>query len=582
MMPRFAHVAIASHPMRAVLATLVACTALSACTAQSPIEPADLVLTNANIVTMSAGQPRAEAIAISGDRIVAVGAASDLADYVGASTRTIDLDGKTLVPGLIDAHVHFLGVGSRLLQLDARDATDKAAIVEMVARRVAAAAPGEWITGRGWDQNNWPVKEFPTKADLDAVSPDHPVYLGRVDGHAGWVNSRALALADITRTTADPPGGQIIREATGEPTGTLIDNAFRLVTRLIPPMSDTQRRRAAELAVQEALASGLTGVHEAGGTRADIELYGDMMAAGQFDLRITEFLRWPTNEQELPHTYEALDYYLAQGPQIGLHDNRLTIRGIKMSVDGALGSRGAAFLEPYADDPNNTGIFRLTPDEVYETIRRGLTAGFQVTTHAIGDAANRMVLDAMARAIQETGVTDHRLRIEHAQILHADDVPRFAQLGIIPSMQPTHATTDMKWAVDRVGEARTRYAYAWRSLLDSGVRIAGGSDAPVERVQPLPGIYAAVTRQDHAGGPEGGWHPEQRVTREEALRMFTIDAAYSVFEDDLKGSLEVGKLADMVVLSKDIMSIPAPDILDTDVLTTILGGRIVYERNSGS
>ena len=558
----------------ALLATLV----LAACGPQGPAEPADLVLTNGHIVTVNAAQPTAEAIAVRGDRIQVVGSAEEVAAYVGEATRTIDLEGKTLVPGMIDAHVHFLGVGSRLLSLDARDATSKAEVVQMVADRVANAAPGEWVTGRGWDQNNWPVKEFPTAADLDAVAPDNPVYLGRVDGHAGWVNSRALALAEITAETPDPAGGQIIRDANGAPSGTLIDNAFRIVSRLVPPMSDDQRRRAVGLAIQEALSSGLTGVHEAGGRRADIELYEEMMRAGEFDLRIYEFLRWPTNEQEQPHTYEMLDYYLEQGPQVGLHDNRLTIRGIKMSVDGALGSRGAAFLEPYSDDPGNTGVFRLTEDEVFETILRGLNAGFQVTTHAIGDAANRMVLDAMEKAIAESGATDHRLRIEHAQILHADDVPRFARLGIIPSMQPTHGTTDMKWAADRVGEARTEYAYAWRSLLDSGVRIAGGSDAPVERVQPLPGIYAAVTRQDQAGWPDGGWHPEQRVTREEALRMFTLDAAYSVFEDDIKGSLEVGKLADMVVLSKDIMSVPAAEILDTEVLTTILGGQVVYEK----
>jgi predicted amidohydrolase YtcJ len=345
-------------------------------------------------------------------------------------------------------------------------------------------------------------------------------------------------------------------------------------------MSREQQKRSIELAIEECQASGLTGVHEAGGSRETIELYEELMKAGEFDLRIAEFIRWPVSEQEHPHTYESLDYFLEKGPQIGLHDNRLTIRGIKMSLDGALGSRGAAFLEPYADDPGNTGVLRLTEEEVYETIMRGLNAGFQTAVHAIGDRANRMALDTMERALKESGATDARLRIEHSQVLHPDDVPRFAELGIIPSMQPTHCTTDMKWIEDRVGKERCQYAYAWRTMLDAGLRIPGGSDAPVEPVQPLPGIYSAVTRQDFEGWPEGGWHPEQRVSREEALRMFTIDAAYSVFEEDIKGSITPGKLADIVVLSKDIMTIPAPEILETEVLMTIFGGKVVFEKGS--
>ena len=553
--------------------------ALAACQAP-PGEQADLVLHNANVVTMDRNAPEAEAIAVAGDRILAVGTDGAIRRYIGSETEVINLEGTTVIPGLIDSHVHFIGLGNRLLQLDARNVTDKAEIIERVAAHAAQAAPGEWIQGRGWDQNRWTVKEFPTKEELDGVSPDNPVYLRRVDGHAAWVNSRALEIGGITKDTPDPDGGQIIRYASGEPAGTLVDNAFRLVSQHIPPIGKEQKRRAIGLAIEECLSSGLTGVHEAGGFREDIELYAEMMEADEFDLRIYDFLRWPIDEQKLPHTYDALDYYLEQGPRIGLHDHRLTIRGIKMSVDGALGSRGAAFLEPYDDDPDNQGIFRLSEDEVYETIRRGIEAGFQVTTHAIGDRANRMVLDAMERALAETGAEDARLRIEHAQILHPDDVPRFAELGVIPSMQPTHCTTDMNWAATRIGEGRTRYAYAWRSLLDSGVRIAGGSDAPVEPVQPLPGIYAAITRRDlETGWPgEEGWHPEEKVTRAEALRMFTLDAAYAAFEEDLKGSLEPGKLADIVVLSKDIMTIPAEEILTTEVLMTFLGGKMVYEK----
>ena len=548
----------------------------AACGPSVPENPADVVLTGGDIVTMADGAPAAQAIAVVGDRIAAVGSDAEIEALVGPETQVIRLDGKTVVPGMIDAHVHFTNLGRQRQILNARGMS-KEEIVAEVGRRAAASPPGDWIEGRGWDQNTWQVREFPAKADLDGVSPDNPVFLKRIDGHAAWVNSAALMAASITRDTLDPAGGQIIRDAAGDPTGTLIDNGFRLAEREILPPSRAQRRQAVQLAIEEALASGLTGVHEAGGSREEIEVYLEMLDDDDFDFRLYEFVRWPANEAEQQHTYDELDYFLEQGPQVGLYDNRLTIRGIKMSIDGAMGSRGAALLEPYADDPGNTGLFRLSEDEIYDTILRGLEAGFQTATHAIGDAANRVVLDAFERAIEESGVEDHRLRIEHAQILHPDDVGRFAELGVLPSMQPTHATSDMHWVVDRVGEQRTTFAYAWRTLLDSGVRMPGGSDAPVESVRPLWGIYSAVTRQDHDPGDAAPWHPEQLVTREEALRMFTIGAAYGAFEEDLKGSLEVGKLADMVVLSRDIMTIAAPEILETAVLTTILGGRIVYE-----
>lgn len=555
---------------------LALCWILSPGCRTAPRETADLVLVGGHIVTMDRSNPEAAAVAVKGDRILTVGSDDEIRAKVGPATRVIELEGRTVVPGMIDAHTHFLSIGVRHLQIDAGGST-KEEILAKVAAKAAESEPGEWIQGRGWDQNNWPVKAFPRRGDLDRVSPDNPVYLSRVDGHAAWVNSRALKIAGIDRSTPDPDGGRILRDARGEPTGTLVDNAFRLVSAHIPPMSKAQRKQAVLNAVQECLASGLTGVHEAGGTRGDIELYKEMLEAGDIDFRIYEYVRWPEDEQKLPHTYASLDYFLTQGPQIGLYRNRLTIRGIKMSLDGALGSRGAAFLEPYADDPGNRGVLRLTEDEVCATILRGLKAGFQTAVHAIGDRANRIALNAMERALKEARVPDARLRIEHAQVLDPADVPRFASLGIIPSMQPTHCTSDMRWIADRIGESRCSFAYAWRSLLDSGVRIPGGSDAPVESVAPLPGIYAAVTRQDRAGRPAGGWHPEQRASREEALRMFTIDAAYAAFEEDVKGSLAAGKLADMVVLSKNIMTIPAPEILDTKVEMTILGGKVVYE-----
>jgi predicted amidohydrolase YtcJ len=543
-----------------------------------PGESPDLVLAGGNVVTMDGARPRAQAVAVKADRIVAVGSDAELRRSAGAATRIVELAGRTVVPGMIDAHTHFLSIGARRMQIDASTAKDKSEIVRMVAERAAQAKPGEWIVGRGWDQNNWPGKAFPTRADLDAAAGGHPVYLGRVDGHAAWVNSTALAIAGIRKNTPDPAGGQIIRDRTGEPTGVLVDNAFRIVSQHVPPLTKEQRKQAVRYAIEECLAAGLTGVHEAGGVREDIELYEEMMKAGEFDLRIYEFVRWPVDEQQLPHSYESLDYYLAKGPQAGLYDNRLTIRGIKMSLDGALGSRGAAFLEPYADDPGNRGVLRLTESEVHDTIVRGLKAGFQIAVHAIGDRANRIVLDVMERALRESHAADARLRVEHAQVLDPADLPRFAKLGIIPSMQPTHCTTDMHWISDRIGDQRSRLAYAWRSLLDTGVRIPGGSDAPVESVAPLPGIYAAVTRRDRAGWPEGGWHPEQTLRIDEALRMFTIDAAYAAFEENIKGSISPGKLADLAVLSRDITAIPAPEILNTSVDMTILGGRIVFQR----
>ncbi len=577
-MPLFVHLRRLPAACLGLSLLLFAATVTVGCGGSAPPgEVADLVLMGGNIVTMDDLQPAAEALAIRGDRILAVGSVEDIGKLIGNETETIDLDGLTVVPGMIDSHSHLVNVGRALLQLDGRGHS-KEEIVEMVAARVADSSPGEWILGMGWDHTLWEVKEFPTKGDLDAVSPVNPVFLQRIDEHGGWANSAALAAAGVTRETPDPHGGYFVREQNGEPTGMLIDNAYRMVAGSAPPLTKDQRMRAVELGIQECLAAGLTGIHDLGGFREDIELFEEMMKEDRFDFRIYEFVRWPVDEHQLPHTYETLDYYLEQGPQVGLYDNRLTIRGIKLTADGALGSRSAALLEPYTDDPDNRGLFRLTEEEVRQTLVRGLRAGFHTGIHCIGDRGNRMSLDAMEQALQEVPTEDHRLRIEHAQILHPDDVPRFAELGIIPTMQPTHATSDMRWAKERLGPERLEYAYAWRTLLDTGVRIPGGSDAPVESVRPLLGIYAAVTRQDKDGWPEGGWYPEQLLSREEALRMYTLDAAYGAFEEDLKGSLEAGKLADIVVLSRDIMTIPAPEILETEILMTLLGGKVVFKK----
>ena len=545
---------------------------MSAWTSPRAQERADLVLRGGKIVTMNPKQPQAEAIAIVGRRIARVGSDREIEEMIGPHTRVIELRGRLVVPGFIESHGHLLGLGQSRLILDLRGTRSAEEVAERVARKVREAKPGEWILGRGWDQNEWPRKDFPTHEVLDRVAPQHPVYLTRVDGHAAWVNRRALELAGITQEPADPPGGRLIRDAEGRPTGVLIDRAMNLVARLIPPRNREENKRALLLAIEECLRSGITSFHDAGASREAIELYKELLREGALRLRL--YVMISGRDEAL------LREYLERGPEIGLGEHHLTIRAIKLVADGALGSRGAALLEPYADEPTQSGLLILSEEEIYQIARRALAAGFQVNTHAIGDRANRIVLNAYERAFREfPNVRDPRFRIEHAQILDEADIPRFARLGVIASMQAIHATSDMPWVPARLGEARTREgAYVWRKLLQSGARIANGSDAPVEPLNPLLGFYAAITRQDERGNPPGGWFPDQRMTREEALRSFTLDAAYAAFEEHLRGSLEPGKLADLVVLSKDIMTIPPAEILRTEVDLTLVDGRIVYER----
>jgi hypothetical protein len=537
-------------------------------------EAADVVLRNGQIVTMNAAQPQAQAIAIGGDKIAVIGSDEDIRKPMGESTRVIDLEGKLVIPGLIESHGHLLGLGQAKLALDLVGTTSEQQIAQMVKDRAAQAKSGEWILGRGWDQNDWAEKRFPTFRSITAAAPNHPVYLTRIDGHAGWANQQAMELVGLTKETRDPPGGRIIRDEQGHPTGVLIDRAQGLVTSKIPPPSRDQQKQALILALQECVASGLTSFHDAGTSRQVIDLYKELLKENKLALRL--YVMLAGGDQEL------LKDYFARGPEIGLGDQRLTIRAIKLVADGALGSRGAALLDEYADDPGNKGLLILSEDQIFQVADQALARGFQVCTHAIGDRANRVVLDAYERAFkQHPQVKDPRFRDEHAQILDEADIPRFARLGVIASMQATHCTSDMPWAPDRIGQARAQEgAYVWQKLLRSGARIANGSDAPVESVNPLWGFYAAVTRQDHHGQPSGGWYPDQRMTRQEALRSFTLDAAYAAFEENIKGSLEKGKLADMVVLSKDIMTIPASEILQTRVVMTIVGGRIIYEQNT--
>jgi predicted amidohydrolase YtcJ len=530
----------------------------------------DAIYHNGVVYTVDADFSIAEAIAVRDGRIAAIGTSDDLLESNTADTKLIDLQGRTVVPGLIDAHGHMLGLGQSLQNLDLVGTESFDAIVTLVSDRVANARAGDWILGRGWDQNDWPDTAMPSHKPLSACSPDNPVVLGRIGGHALLVNAAAMTIAGIDRDTPDPPGGKILRDANGEPTGVLLDTAQSLVGKHVPRESEAETREALALAEDACLRVGLTGVHDAGVSPDLVETYKTLIDDDAFDFRVYVMIRGG-NADELRNVF-------ADGRIIGYGGGRLTVRCIKVMSDGALGSRGAALREPYSDDPGNTGLLIVDEPAMTELTEAALRAKYQVATHAIGDLANHAALNAFEAAMKAVpDATDPRLRIEHAQVIALEDIPRFAELGVIPSMQATHATSDMPWAPKRLGPERTRGAYAWRQLMDTGARIANGSDFPVENNNPLWGIYAAVTRQDHDGRPQEAWQPEERMTRKEALRSFTIDAAYAAFEEDVKGSLEVGKYADFVVFDNDIVKISARELLETSVVMTILDGEIVYE-----
>ena len=527
-----------------------------------PAQTADLVVKNAKIYTVDAKNPRATAIAVRNGKIAAVG--NDLKALEGPKTRILDAKGATIVPGLIDSHGHLEGLGSSLEILDLRGVTSEAEIAAKVKAAAAKAAPGEWIVGRGWDQNLWVNKQFPTTDSLTQAAPKNPVALTRIDGHATWANRAALDAADINQNTKDPAGGRIIRDAQGKPAGVLVDTAQNLVRRKIPAASPEQVHRQLARALEECARLGLTSVHDAGVGNAEIAAYHSLLAEGKMPVRVYAML---ANEPALVATW------LARGPEIG---DFLTIRSIKAYADGALGSRGAALLSPYADEKSASGLMITGKDAIENVAVKAAARGFQVNTHAIGDRGNHETLDAYASALK--GPNDKRFRVEHAQVIAPEDFVKFQKYSIIASMQPTHATSDMAWAGDRLGPERVKGAYAWQTLIKLGVHLASGSDFPVELANPLDGFYAAITRQDKQGHPAGGWFPDQRLTREEALRSFTLEGAYAAFEEATKGSLEAGKLADFVMLSSDIMTIPAPEILKTHVTLTVVGGKIVHQQ----
>jgi predicted amidohydrolase YtcJ len=505
-------------------------------------------------------------LAVRGGRIVYLGPDAGAERFRGPRTRVIDLAGRTVTPGLIDAHSHLLGLGRALAEVDLTAAPTYDEVVRRVREAAAKAPQGTWVFGRGWDQNLWPGQQFPTHEALSAAVPDHPVWLTRVDGHAALLNVRALQALKIDASTKDPSGGRILRDAGGLPSGVLVDNAMNVAGGL-PGATREENMRWLGDGARHCLALGLTTVTDMGVDTGEIAAYHDLRRAGGLPIRSAVFL---TDNEAL------LADWFRRGPEID-PEARLIIRGVKMYADGALGSRGAALIEPYSDDPGNIGLLVTPGGHMEDVARRALAAGFQVGVHAIGDRGSLVAIDALEKALGGPR-PEARFRLEHTQVVRVQDLERMARLGIIASMQPTHATSDMPWADERLGEARLERAYAWRKVLNDGGRLVLGSDFPVESADPRLGLYAAVTRQDLKGSPAGGWLPGERLTREEALRGFTLDAAWSLFLEKEVGSLEVGKRADLVVFARDIMTVPEAEIPRVEIDMTLVDGQLVHER----
>ena len=545
-------------------------------------EPADLVLTNGKIVTVDDSKPEAEALAAREGVIVAVGSAEKIEAYMGDRTEVIDLEGKMAIPGFIDSHGHFTSIGQARLRLDLTKVKNWDEIVAMVKEAVGNAKPGEWIYGRGWHQEKWDktpepnVDGLPFHHCLSAVSPDNPVLLTHASGHSSFANAKAMELAGVTKDTEDPDGGEIVRDAEGLPIGVFRETAqgllrtARYVTHeeQTPEQVEFERRRIVELAAQECLSKGITSFHDAGSSFSEIDLFKEFAEEGKLGLRLYVMIRVSNEELEK----RIADYRI-----LGAGDNHLTVRSIKSFIDGALGAHGAWLLEPYTDLPTSVGLNTSPIAELEETARIAIENDFQLCIHAIGDRGNREVLNIFEAAFQaHPEKKDLRWRIEHSQHLHPADIPRFGQLGVIASMQAIHCTSDGPWVIKRLGEKRAEEgAYVWQKLMKTGAVICNGTDAPVEDVDPIPCFHAAVTRKCRDGSV---FFPDQKMSREEALRAYTLNGAYAAFQEDILGSLTTGKLADITVLSQDIMTIPDDDILNTEVLYTIVGGKVMYKK----
>ena len=539
------------------------------------LEPADLVLRDGKIVTVDDTNPEAQALAVRGDEIIAIGTNDEVAAYIGEMTQVIELDGQLAIPGFIEGHGHFLGVGNAQMQLRLMDTQNWEEVVSMVAAAVEQAQPGQLIRGRGWHQEKWDplpepnVEGFPLHDHLSEVSPDNPVLLTHASGHATFANARAMEMSGITRDTPNPDGGEILRDSRNNPIGVFRETASRLLNAASADAAPPDPRRQAELAVAEALSKGVTSFQDAGSSFETVDLLKSMVDDGSLGIRLWVMLR---------ESNEALAARGADYRMVGYGNNHLTVRAIKRSIDGALGSRGAWLLEPYSDSPESTGLNTTTPESISNTAAWAIANDFQLCVHAIGDRANRETLDIFQRVFEANpDKSDLRWRDEHTQHLHPDDIPRFAELGVIASMQGVHCTSDAPYVVARLGEQRAEQgAYVWKTLLETGAVVSNGTDAPVEDVSPLASYYATVSRKLADGSV---FYPDQRLSRLEALQTYTINAAFAAFEEDIKGSLSVGKLADITVLSKDVMTISEDEIPSTEVVYTIVGGKVLYSQS---
>ena len=545
-------------------------------------DPADIVFTNGIVYTVDPSNPKVEAVAVKDGLILALGSSDEISEYISDQTQVVDLLGMTMTPGLIESHAHLMGIGYNKLELDLMYVKTYDELVEKVAEAVAKAKPGDWITGRGWHQDKWiekpekMVKGFQTNDLLDEVSPDNPVFLRHASGHASFANTKALEMAGINNLKGERPGevegGEIILDELGNPTGVLTERASGLVGRLVPQETPERAEQALTLALQELAEKGITSFHDAGSGQETIDLLLKFKKEGKLTSR--HYMMLAGSDPEL------LENWYKRGPMIDSVDHLFSVRSIKLFCDGALGSRGAWLLEEYTDRPGHFGHETLPMEVVGQVSEKAIPAGFQVNSHAIGDRANREVLDQYEAAFAKyPDAEDLRFRIEHAQHIDPEDIPRFGEMGVIAAMQAIHLSSDRPWAIDRLGEKRiVDGAYVWQKLMQSGAVVANGTDAPVEPVDPIPSFFASVSRQTLEGNPEGGYESSQKMTREEALKSYTLDGAYAEFEEDFKGSIEVGKAADFTVFDKNIMEIPESEILNSKVMMTVMGGKIVFEK----
>lgn len=547
---------------------------LSATVISRAQEP-ELVLRNGNIYTANENMSQAQAVAIAKGKIIAVGSDAELAPLIASATQVIDLQGKAVVPGFIDSHYHFMLVGEREYYLNLDGTKSLAEFLQRVREEVARKTPGEWIIGRGWIEEDWPSKRFPTCQDLDEVAPDNPVILTRADGHAVVVNAKAMQISGVNAATPDPPGGAILKDEQGNCNGILLDQAILFVREHVPlDKGENLQRNLALQAQNTAFAYGITQIHDMAAKWEDVDLWKKMYKEQQLKIRIQAYMQGPG---------EDANWLLQSGPVTGLFDDRFSLRGIKIWQDGALGSRGAALLQPYRD-ADSKGLIQHADEDIYPIIKEALASGIQMAIHAIGDGANRNVLHLYEKALAEVSpserpIAEPRFRIEHAQIVALSDIPRFKALGVLPSMQPSHAIGDLHFAVRRLGLERMPEAYAWRKFIDQGSIVPGGSDAPVEEGNPMIEFYAAVVRKDTTGFSAEGWHREYKMTREEALKSLTIWGATAAFMEDKTGSIEVGKYADLVVLDEDLMSVPESRLFCIKVRQTFVAGELVFDRS---